>query len=61
MAYLALRHALLLGGYVLRSQDRPGAEQELWALLTVCQVLRMAMAYHFERTAASGGIRSWCA
>jgi hypothetical protein len=29
---------------VLRSHDRPGAEQELWALLTVCQLLRMAMA-----------------
>jgi hypothetical protein len=43
VAYLALRHTLL-GGYVLRSHDRPGAEQELWALLTVYQVLRMAMA-----------------
>jgi hypothetical protein len=43
VAYLALRHTLL-GGYVLRSQDRPGAEQELWALLTVYQLLRMAMA-----------------
>ena len=42
VAYLALRHTLL-GGYVLRSHDRPGAEQELWALLTVYQVLRMAM------------------
>jgi len=29
---------------VLRSHDRPGAEQELRALLTVYQVLRMAMA-----------------
>ncbi len=42
MAYLALRHTLL-GGYVLRSRDRAGAEQELWALLTVYQLLRMAM------------------
>jgi hypothetical protein len=42
VAYLALRHTLL-GGYVLRSGDRPGAEQELWALLTVYQLLRMAM------------------
>ena len=42
VAYLALRHTLL-GGYVLRSHDRPGAEQELWALLTVYQLLRMAM------------------
>ena len=43
VAYLALRHTLL-GGYVLRSHDRPGAEQELWALLIIYQVLRMAMA-----------------
>jgi hypothetical protein len=28
---------------VLRSRDRAGAEQELWALLTVYQALRMAM------------------
>ena len=38
----ALRHALL-GGYVLRSRDRAGAEQELWTLLAVYQALRMAM------------------
>jgi hypothetical protein len=31
------------GGQVLRSGDRPGVEQELWAVLTVCQLLRMAM------------------
>ena len=49
VAYLALRHTLL-GGYVLRSRDRPGAEQELWALLTVYQALRMAM------TAATGTV-----
>jgi transposase IS4-like protein/DDE family transposase len=49
VAYLALRHTLL-GGYVLRSRDRAGAEQELWALLTVYQALRMAM------TAATGTI-----
>jgi Insertion element 4 transposase N-terminal/Transposase DDE domain len=42
VAYLALRHTLL-GGYVLRSRDRAGAEQELWALLTVYQAIRMAM------------------
>jgi hypothetical protein len=47
VTYLALRHTLL-GGYVLRSRDRAGAEQELWALLTVYQALRMAM------TAAAG-------
>jgi hypothetical protein len=28
---------------VLRSGDRPGVEQELWALLTLYQLLRMAM------------------
>ncbi|MFF5249991.1 transposase [Streptosporangium sp. NPDC000095] len=41
-AYLALRHTLL-GGRVLRSGDPIGLEQELWALLTVYQALRMAM------------------
>jgi hypothetical protein len=41
-AFLALRHTLLQGR-VLRSGDRPGTEQELWALLTLYQLLRMAM------------------
>jgi hypothetical protein len=41
-AYLALRHTLL-GGHVLRSGDRPGVEQETRALLTLYQLLRMAM------------------
>ncbi len=41
-AYLALRHTLLTGR-VLRSGDRPGLEQETWALLTLYQLLRMAM------------------
>ena len=49
VTYLALRHTLL-GGYVLRSRDRAGAEQEVWALLTVYQALRMAM------TAATGTV-----
>jgi hypothetical protein len=49
VAYLALRHTLL-GGYVLRSRDRVGAEQELWALLAVYQALRTAM------TAAAGSV-----
>ncbi len=49
VAYLALRHALL-GGYVLRSRDRAGAEQEVRALLAVYQALRMAM------TAATGTV-----
>lgn len=46
-AYLALRHTLL-DGHVLRSGDRPGIEQELWALLTLCQLLRMAMVTAVE-------------
>jgi hypothetical protein len=41
-AYLALRHTLL-DGHVLRSHDRPGLEQEIWALLTLYQLLRIAM------------------
>ena len=46
-AYLALRHTLL-NGHVLRSGDRAGIEQETWALLTVYQLLRMAMATAVE-------------
>jgi hypothetical protein len=46
-AYFALRHTLLQGR-VLRSGDRPGLEQETWALLTVCQLLRMAMVTAVE-------------
>lgn len=42
-AYYALRHTLL-GARVLRSNDQPGLEQELWGLLATYQVLRMAMA-----------------
>ena len=41
-AYCALRHTLLRGR-VLRSGDRPGIEQEAWALLTSYQLLRMAI------------------
>jgi transposase IS4-like protein/DDE family transposase len=41
-AYYALRHTML-AGRVLRSGDRPGAEQEIWALLAAYQLLRMAM------------------
>jgi hypothetical protein len=41
-AYFALRHTLL-DGHVPRSGDRPGLEQETWALLTLYQLLRMAM------------------
>jgi hypothetical protein len=51
VAYLALRHTLL-GGYVLRSRDRAGAEQELWALLAVYQALRMAMTAAAEAARA---------
>ena len=46
-AYLALRHTLL-NGNVLRSGDRPGLEQEIWALLTLYQLLRMAMVTAVE-------------
>jgi hypothetical protein len=46
-AYLALRHTLL-NGHVLRSGDRPGLEQEIWGLLTVYQLLRMAMVTAVE-------------
>ena len=47
IAYLALRHTLL-SGYVLRSGDRPGVEQEIWALLTCYQLVRMAMVTAVE-------------
>jgi len=40
--YLARRHTLL-HGRVLRSMEPSGIEQELWALLTLYQVLRHAM------------------
>ena len=46
-AYFALRHTLL-DGQVMRSGDRPGVEQELWALLTLYQLLRMAMVTAVE-------------
>ncbi len=46
-ACLALRHTLL-DARVLRSGDRPGLEQELWALLTLYQLLRMAMVTAVE-------------
>jgi hypothetical protein len=46
-AYLALRHTLL-DGHVLRSGDRPGLEQETWALLTLYQLPRMAMVTAVE-------------
>jgi len=41
-AYLAVKHTIL-HGRVLRSHHPAGAEQELWALLTVYQTLRIAM------------------
>ena len=41
-AYLALRHTML-DGHVLRSGDRAGLEQEVWALLTLYQLLRRAI------------------
>jgi hypothetical protein len=42
IAYLALRHTLLTGR-VLRSHDPAGLEQEMWALLALCQALRIAI------------------
>jgi hypothetical protein len=47
IAYLSLRHTLL-NGHVLRSGDRPGLEQEIWALLTLYQLLRMAIVTAVE-------------
>lgn len=47
IGYLALRHTML-NGKVLRSGDRPGLEQEVWALLTLYQLLRMAMVTAVE-------------
>ena len=41
-AFYALRHTIL-DGRVLRSGDPAGLEQELWALLLLYQLLRMAM------------------
>jgi hypothetical protein len=46
-AYLALRHTML-DGHVLRSGDRAGVEQEVWALLTLYQLLRTAMVEAVE-------------
>jgi len=42
ITYLALRHTLLTGR-VLRSGDPAGLQQELWALLSVYQALRIAV------------------
>ena len=47
-AYLSLRHTLL-GGRVLRSGDPTGLRQELWALLTVYQLLRHAIVTAVEQ------------
>ena len=52
IAYLALRHTML-DGQVLRSKDRPGLEQETWALLTVYQLLRMVMVTAVESRPAT--------
>lgn len=40
--YYALRHTIM-AGRVLRSGDQAGAEQEMWALLTLYQALRTVM------------------
>ena len=49
IAYLALRHTLL-GGRVLRSGDPAGLGQEMWAMLTVYQALRIAISEAIETT-----------
>lgn len=46
-AYYALRHTIL-HGRVLRSHDPAGVEQELWALLTLYQLLRRTMVQAAE-------------
>ncbi|WP_017584668.1 transposase, partial [Nocardiopsis valliformis] len=46
-AFYSLRHTLL-HRRVLRSQDRAGLEQEVWALLALYQALRMAMVEAVE-------------
>jgi hypothetical protein len=46
-AYLGLKHTLL-HGHVLRSGDRSGLEQEMWALLILYQLLRMAIVTAVE-------------
>jgi hypothetical protein len=47
ITYLALRHTLLQGR-VLRSGDPAGLEQEIWALLTLYQALRIAITDAIE-------------
>ena len=47
VAYLALRHTLLQGR-VLRSEDPVGLEQEIWALLALCQAIRREMVLAAE-------------
>ncbi len=57
IAYLALRHTIL-DGHPLRSGDRPGLEQEIWALLTLYQLLRMAMVTAVESRPATNPDRA---
>ena len=47
ITYLALRHTLLRGR-VLRSEDPVGLQQEMWALLTLYQALRIAITDAIE-------------
>jgi hypothetical protein len=46
-AFYALRHTIL-HGHVLRSGDPVGLQQELWALLTIYQALRMSIVEAIE-------------
>jgi hypothetical protein len=47
VTYLALRHTLL-HGRILRSGDPTGLQQEIWALLTTYQLLRIAILTAIE-------------
>ena len=47
ISYLALRHTLLKG-WVLRSKDPVGLNQEMWGLLTLYQALRSVMVTAVE-------------
>jgi hypothetical protein len=51
-AFYALRHTMLTG-HVLRSGDPVGIDQELWALLTLYQLVRIAMVAAIEASPGS--------
>ena len=51
-AYYALRHTIM-DGRVLRSGDPAGLRQEMWALLTLYQIIRTAMVTAVESVAGT--------